>query len=149
MTTKFLKLELRPDASGVVMSESNLEEVRQKMYAAINDNVPQKARESARAQADEIVAEILKNGPHAISAKSIISAIDTALEALEGLPAGVRAIAQSLGTPSHIFELGSARTELIAAMGFLEMAKTALEEYLTCDHCKPAAAPKKPQGPLS
>ena len=61
----------------------------------------------------------------------------------------MRGIAQTLGTPSHIFELGSAAGELIAAQGFLEMAKTALEEYLACDHCKPKTEPEEPKGPLS
>ncbi len=149
MKTKFLKLELKPDASGVVMNESNLEEVRQKMYAAINENVPEKAREKARAQADEIVAEILKNGPHAMSAKTIIGALNIALEALDGLPSGLRAIAQSLDTPGHIFELGGARSQLIAAMGMIEMTRTAIEEYLACDHCKPKTEPEEPKGPLS
>ncbi len=34
-------------------------------------------------------------------------------------------------------------------MGFLEMAKTSLEECLACDHCKPKSEPEEPKGPLS
>ncbi len=144
MKTKFLELEMKPGKDGV-----NLEDVRAKMHAAINENVPEKARESARKQADELVAELLRDGPMALSARTIIVAITSALESLDGLPRAVRGIAQSLDTPSHIFELGGAQSEIVAAMGFLEMAKTSLEEYLACGHCKPSTKPEEPKGPLS
>lgn len=144
MKTKFLKLELKTDANG-----SNLEEVRQKMYAAIDENVPETAREKARKQADDLVSELLRDGPAALSAKSVIGAIIAATDAIEDLPRAVRRIAQTLDTPSHIFDLGAAMGNLVSACGHLEMAKQALEEYLACDHANHKTEPKEPEGPLS
>ncbi len=149
MRTKFIKIELEPNADGSVLTPSQAEDVRQKMYSAIGEDIPEKARQGAREAADQLVAELLSSGPAAFSAKSVIAGITECTRILDSMPRAVRAIARSLDTPSHIFELGGAASELIAAQGFLEMAKTSLEDYLKCNHCKATTEPEEPKGPLS
>jgi hypothetical protein len=147
--TKILKLELKPDANGEVLTAENVEQMRQKMYTSIDDNVPEKARDGARKQADELVAELLSGGVRALGARSCIAAINVAIDAIDGLPRSVQTIAQTLDTPSHIFDLGGAYHQIIAAHGLLELTKKSLEDYLECDHCTPKTEPEEPKGPLS
>lgn len=143
MKTRFLQIELNSDGA------PNAEELRAKMHAEIDAKIPERSRQKARDKADELLNELMKDGPFVASARSIIAALIECGETLGGLPRAVRAVAQATDSPAHVFDLGAAMGNIISAHGHIEMAKQALEGYLACDQCKPDAAPKEPEGPLS
>lgn len=139
---KFIKLELEGGADGV-LSEKQLDEVSAKMREVIDKQLPESEREEARRRADELVAELRgKTGPQ-LSAQSLIALLGEAERALEKLPRAIQAIAQTIDTPSHIYDLGGASSEVTTALAAVYQAKRALESMLSCKHCQPETEPSK------
>jgi hypothetical protein len=135
---KGFKLEL-PDG---MLTEAVIEELRAKMKS-IADSIPEPRREAARKQTEELIDELREVGPALLSARTVLSMVRDCIKQLEELPRTVRAIAQALDVPGHIFELGGAACELIAAQAMLECAAVTLQGTLDCEHCKPEPASSK------
>jgi hypothetical protein len=142
---KFLKLEIHAGPDGQV-SAFDAERVRAKMYEEVAERVPESHQQEARGKVDALIGELLREGPAALSLKTVLTAITSAIETLDPLPRAVRNVAQTQDAPLHIFNLGGAASELIAARAMLEMAKETIETHLACEHCKHTP---EPEGPLS
>jgi len=142
---RFLTLELEPGPDGT-LTDAQLDELRGKMNEVIDTQVPETAREEARRRADELVEELRGRSPSEMSAMGVFRILKECLSLLERLPRAVRGIAQQLDTPSHIFALGGAASELIIAKCALVAAQTAMEELLKCQHCESEPTPDPKRG---
>lgn len=101
------------------------------------------SREAARKQADELVAQLRSQGPAIMTARSVLTVVRACMGELEGMPRMIRAIAQTIDTPGHIYELGGSASELIAACGLLSIVERTLQDTIDCDHCIPKPPPSK------
>jgi len=135
---KSFKLELPAG----VLTEAVIDELRAKMQA-VADSIPEPRREAARQQTEELIDELREVGPALLSARTVLGMVRDCIKQIEELPRTVRAIAQTLDAPSHIFELGGAACELIAAQAMLECAAATLQATLDCEHCRPEPASSK------
>jgi len=135
---KSFKIEL----PGGQLTEQVVDELRSQMEEAVRE-APESKRAAAREAAEDLIGELRARGPALLSARSALTLLKDCSRQLDRLPETVRAIAQMLDSPSHIFALGGAASELIIVQGLLGSAADALREMLACDHCKAESEPSK------
>lgn len=137
---KTIKLEL-PEGQ---LTEEVITQLRVKLEEAIaGRSISEAGRAAARKQTEELIAQLKSQGPALVSARAVLAIVRACMEQLDELPRTIRAIAQSLDTPGHIFELGGAASEMIAACGLLSLVERTLEDTIGCDHCQPEPEPSK------
>jgi len=144
--TKYIKLEVE-EVSGK-LDEPMLAELRDRMLAVVDEKIQDDGPDKQKAveQVDKVIEAVRSGGVLHGSTTSINNVIAQLVQALEPLPRAIRAIAQSIDRPAHIFELGGVYNALVASLGLLSHAKESLEEHMACEECKKAeAAPADPK----
>ena len=121
--------KLGPDGQ---LPESAVTELKAQLEKALED-VPPGERPRAREKMRATIDALRDRSPISVSLESIVEAIEHVLVALNGLPRGLRSIAQTSDNGAHIFELGGTMGEIVTAMAVLSGACASLRDLAKCE----------------
>ena len=143
---KTLRAQILNTARGA-LTEEKRREIRAQLEAAV-DGLPATEQADAKAAIDDFLDTLGGGSIQEISTRTMVRVLRQQVELLKTLTPGVQALAQSTGTPPHIYVLGGVEENITTGIAVLEAAAASLEGMLNCA-CFAIREPAPPKEGLS